>query len=279
MVIYVVFSNRMAQRFWIGTCYQPSAPELSDGCVWIKGQQETCPTTGRLHWQLIAGFSKPQRLPAVKRLVCDGHWEPTRSLRADEYVWKDATSVEGTRFELGRKPVRRNISTDWDEIKASACAGNLDEIPSDIYVRYYRYFLTKIRSLQAIAADNRKAIGTEKTVHVYWGRTGTGKSKLAWEEAGMEAYCKDPRSKWWDGYKGETNVIIDEFRGIIDISHILRWLDRYPCRVEFKGGSRPLICNTLWITSNLAPTQWYAELDEETRLALMRRLTNIRHFE
>lgn len=60
---------------------------------------------------------------------------------------------------------------------------------------------------------------------------------------------------------------------------MLRWLDRYPVRVEFKGGSRPLLCKTIWITSNLAPEEWYPELDPETRNAFLRRLTNIVHFE
>jgi len=33
-------------------------------------------------------------------------------------------------------------------------------------------------------------------------------SKRAWEEAGLHAYSKDPRSKWWDGYRAQEHVII-----------------------------------------------------------------------
>lgn len=100
----------------------------------------------------------------------------------------------------------------------------------------------------------------------------------------MAAYSKDPRTKWylicnlrWCGYKGQGNVVIDEFRGVIDISHILRWLDRYPVCVEVKGGSRPLRASQIWITSNLDPRLWYPDLDAETLSALLRRL-NITHF-
>lgn len=74
-------------------------------------------------------------------------------------------------------------------------------------------------------------------------------------------------------------VIIDEFRGVIDISHILRWLDRYPVRVERKGSSMPLKAKNIWITSNIAPREWYPGLDEATLEALLRRLTNIIVFE
>lgn len=67
-------------------------------------------------------------------------------------------------------------------------------------------------------------------------------------------------------------VIIDEFRGDIDISHLLRWFDRYPVIVEVKGSSAPLIAENIWITSNLHPSNWYPLLDSVTYAALERRL-------
>lgn len=259
-------------RYWIGTLYEWTPPESpTQPCIWLKGQAETCPTTGRRHHQVIAGFSRAVRLAQVKSLVGSGHWEKTRSQAAEEYVWKEATSVEGTRFEIGRKSFRRNSSTDWDAVLEQAKRGEFDAIPSDVQIRYYR-------TLRTITADFEKPTGIVKTVHVFYGATGTGKSKRAWEEAGASAYAKDPRTKWWDGYQGEENVIIDEFRGAIDVSHILRWLDRYPVRVERKGSSVALRAVTFWITSNLAPSCWYPELDPQTLEALNRRLTNIIEF-
>jgi len=117
-----------------------------------------------------------------------------------------------------------------------------------------------------------------RTCWVYWGRTGTGKSRRAWDEAGLDAYAKDPRTKFWCGYFGQEHVVLDEFRGGIDVSHLLRWLDRYPVSVEIKGSSVPLAATTFWITSNLDPRVWYPELDEETLNAFLRRL-NIIHFD
>lgn len=58
----------------------------------------------------------------------------------------------------------------------------------------------------------------------------------------------------------------------IDVSHLLRWFDRYPVRVEIKGSSRPLVAKRIWITSNLDPQRWYPELDPDTYAALLRRL-------
>ena len=117
----------------------------------------------------------------------------------------------------------------------------------------------------------------ERKIFVFWGSTGTGKSRTAWEEAGLEAYPKDPRTKWWDGYTGQEHVVIDEFRGGIDIAHVLRWFDRYPVLVETKGGSIPLRATIIWVTSNLSPELWYPDLDADTFAALRRRL-EIKHF-
>lgn len=71
-------------------------------------------------------------------------------------------------------------------------------------------------------------------------------------------------------------MVIDEFRGGIDIAHLLRWLDRYPVIVEVKGSSVVLKAKKIWITSNLNPEQWYEGLDQATTQALLRRL-NVTH--
>lgn len=111
-----------------------------------------------------------------------------------------------------------------------------------------------------------------RSARVFWGPTGTGKSFRAWEEAGPSAYPKSSRSKFWDGYQGEQDVILDEFRGAIDVAYLLTWLDRYPVRVEIKGSSKPLSATRFWFTSNLHPRDWYPEIDHLTYEALERRL-------
>lgn len=144
-------------------------------------------------------------------------------------------------------------------------SGKIETVPPDIFVRYYS-------SLVRIGADYARPSACQRVVKVFYGPTGTGKSRRAFEEAGPDCFPKDPRSKFWYGYQGQSNVVIDEFRGGIDVSHILRWFDRYPVMVEIKGSSRVLCAESIWITSNLHPEQWYPELDRETCSALLRRL-------
>jgi len=258
----------MAQaRYWLLTIPQENfTPYLPNGIVYIKGQLELGDTTGFLHWQLLATFDKKTRLRGVKNIFGDRcHAEPSRSEAADEYVWKDDTAVQGTRFELGRRKMRRNHDTDWDALYDDAKRGRLDDIPRDVLVRCYS-------NIKRIGVDNLAPVGIERTVVVFWGPTGVGKSRRAWDQASIHAYPKDPLTKFWDGYSGQEHVVIDEFRGGISIGHILRWFDRYPVIVEVKGSSTVLKAKKIWITSNIDPRNWYPELDEPTKEALLRRL-------
>lgn len=107
-------------RYWILTIPNYAyLPYLPPACVWIRGQLERGNDRAYLHWQLCVLFAQKIRLRAVKNVFGDlCHAEPTRSERAVDYVWKDDTAVEGTRFELGSRPVNRNNEKDWDRMLA-----------------------------------------------------------------------------------------------------------------------------------------------------------------
>ena len=208
----------------------------------------------------------------IKKIFGDKiHAEKSTSPAVEDYVWKDDTRVQGTQFELGKKSIKRNSDKDWDLIVQHARTGNFNDIPGDVLIRCYG-------NIKKIRVDSLLPESCEKQVFVYWGKTGAGKSKRAWEEATFDAFPKDPNTKFWDGYSGQENVVIDEFRGAISISHILRWLDRYPVIVEVKGSSCCFKAKTIWITSNLSPDDWYPDLDNETKSALRRRFTQVIHF-
>lgn len=263
----------MQGRYWLLTIPQHDfIPYLPTGVAYLTGQLERGTGTGYLHWQLLCAFSKHVRLAAVKKCFGDScHAELSRSDAADSYVSKADTRVEGTQFTLGVKAIKRNCARDWELVWESAKRGRFLDIPADLRVQHYR-------TLRTIASDFAEPAPIVREVFVFWGDTGLGKSRRAWEEAGLDSYSKDPRSKFWDGYRGHKNVVIDEFRGAIDIAHLLRWCDRYPVNVEIKGSSTPLLAEKIWITSNLHPSDWYRDCDLSTMNALLRRL-NITHFD
>lgn len=265
---YVLFFMSRSGKHWLLTIPEGdwNVPEsLPPGISYLKGQLEEG-AGGFLHYQVYTILDLKSTLGKCKSFFCPtAHCELTRSQAARDYVWKEETRIADTQFELGELPMRRQEPTDWIKVFESAQTGDFDAIPRDVLVRCYH-------QLRSIRNDHSKPMAQLRSCVVYWGPTGTGKSRRAWDEAGMEAYPKDPRTKWWDGYLDHPHVIIDEFRGSIDISHILRWLDRYPVRVEAKGQSLPLRASRIWITSNIPPSMWYPDLDPETLQALLRRL-------
>lgn len=258
--------SRRQGVYWLLTIpendFEPYHPEEA---AYIKGQRERGNDTGYVHWQILVVLRRKGSLSAVKRIFgASCHAELSRSAAANEYVWKEDSRI-GDQFEFGELPFKRNESKDWDRIWEHAKSGAIDEIPPDVRLQHYR-------TLRTIKADFAVPPAMVRECFVFCGRTGTGKSRRAWDEAGLSAYPKDPRTKFWDGYRDQQHVVIDEFRGSIDISHLLRWLDRYPCLVEIKGSSTSLVATKIWITSNVHPEYWFPELDVCTKDALMRRL-------
>lgn len=270
----------MARRqgtYWIGTISSEQGwiPRLPDSCCYLKGQEEEG-EGGFRHHQIFFITSKKKSIIQIKDIfgICGpggsniiGHWELTRSKAAEDYVWKEESRI-GEQYEFGERPFKRNCKEDWEEIKSCAQTGDFEAIPGDVYIKHYN-------NLCRIRTDHLQPTCMDRACTVFWGPTDTGKSHRAWRLAGPDVFSKDPRSKFWDGYTGQRNVIIDEFRGTLDVTHLLRWLDKYPCFVEVKGSSKPLMATQYYITSNIPPEQWYPELDAETTRALMRRLNVI----
>jgi hypothetical protein len=116
---------------------------------------------------------------------------------------------------------------------------------------------------------------SKPTVYWYFGPTGTGKSKKASEF--NDVYWKDD-TKWWEGYDRQETVVLDDFRASnVKFNHLLKLLDRYPMRVENKGGYRQLNSKTIIITTNRHPKDCYNLTDEQIE-KLLRRIDVIEHF-
>lgn len=269
-------------RYWLATWHAESietAPDLGEiyekhkeEITYMRGQLEKGSETGAIHWQFIVYYANKKTLDKAKLpFAKEIHIEPTKSSAVEKYVWKDETHVEGTKFEYGKKSFKRNNATDWHMVRDAAKKGKIDEVPADIFVRHYN-------SLKRIEKDYQQThVRGEQEVKVYWGVSGAGKSHRAFTEAGKNFYVKNS-NKWWDGYQGEENIILEEFNAEqVPIETLLRWLDKWPCQVETKGGTTILKTKKWWITTNTAPENWYNEsLDRFP--ALMRRLTQVEEF-
>ena len=113
-------------------------------------------------------------------------------------------------------------------------------------------------------------------VLVYWGDSGTGKTRKAIEDSGSDFFILDQGERvWFDGYDGEKTLIVDDYYGWIKYGMLLRILDGHPYRAEIKGGFRWALWTRVIITSNKKPEDWY---QQGLTPALKRRITKVVHF-
>lgn len=115
-------------------------------------------------------------------------------------------------------------------------------------------------------------------VFVHWGAPGSGKT----HDTPIDGYYLrrgNGGAVWWDGYDGESDVVIDDYYGWLPWGTILCLLDNRPMRVDVKGGSLPFCARRIYITSNRHPDQWYKYAEHNFDYeALKRRITECWHY-
>lgn len=141
-------------------------------------------------------------------------------------------------------------------------------------------FPTGIQRLVSMHEPQRD-ISTPKRCICLYGPTGTGKTKRIWDHclsSEIQPYVWDNgMPTWWDGYSGHKFVLMDEYRSQLPMSFLLRLMDRYPMRVQYKGGSAQFVADTIWFTSCKHPRDWYSEQVSDSVQQLLRRFTHIIH--
>lgn len=112
----------------------------------------------------------------------------------------------------------------------------------------------------------------------YYGDSGAGKTRRAVNEV-PEAYFKSNGSgKWWPGYDGEKDIIVDDVESDnYGLKFLLGLTDRYPFIVEGKGGTRQFQGENIYITSLQHPEIEYKSSWNSDKIIpqLLRRIDNL----
>lgn len=224
---------------------------------------------GTKHLQGYTEFIRQYRLSTVRnKFHAKMHWEGRRGTRdqARDYCMKDGEYVEVGEWVPGEQGKRNDLLEVKDMIDEGKSEREIAEEHFGTWTRSYKAF-ERYRKLTASTSRSKPE------VTVLYGPTGTGKSHTA-NEMFPDAYRLDNR--WWDGYDGQDAVIIDEFNGWIPCNSLLRVMDKFPYRVENKGGSVPLVATKIVITSHFHPSEWYAEQGERLP-EILRRIDHLVH--
>lgn len=249
--------------------------ESSFDLVYLVFGRETG-ESGTAHLQGFVSFSRRKTLNQCRQIISTrAHLEVAKGTpqQAATYCKKD-----GDFEEFGNVPQGQGKRSDLAAVVDSIKQGkNMREIAEENPSAVIRYG-TGIQRLRML---HRPARVTPPQIKVFWGKTGTGKTRRVWEFADHSQLWVHPGDKWFDGYDGQPLVLFDDFDGSwFKLSYFLRLLDRYPMMVPVKGGYAHWCPTTIFITSNIKPEEWFINSHEEHKAALQRRLTefgNVEH--
>lgn len=244
--------------------------------------EEICPSTNRPHLQGFVYFKDAKTFTAVRKVMPGRHIEVAKALHeAVEYCKGDYTNHEGKYKpknevfkEYGKQPQqgqRTDICKMLEQVKTGNCT--MRDIVSTA-TSYQSVRMAEVRLKYFEPARNWLP-------EVYWfyGPSGTGKTRSAYE------MCEDPyvcmaTNKWWEGYDGHSDVIIDDYRpSFSTFDDFLKILDRYAYRVECKGGSRQLRAKRIIVTTPRAPQETWASKTDEEIYQLTRRIHHVQEFD
>lgn len=235
-------------------------------CEYLIIGHEIAPTTGTPHMQGYIRFKDAKKVSTIQDHL-RGH-----ILIADagdahnfNYCSKDGNLI----IEKGTRPKGAGKRTDIDKVKQMVKSNSS-----------MKQIYEEVSSFQALkfAEKGIQLFGEKRSWKPYvlwlWGPTGSGKTKLATDLC-PEAWISGKNLKWWEGYEGHTEIILDDFRKDFCTFHeLLRILDRYPYTVEVKGGSRQLLAKYIIITCPKPPDLLYDTKEDIGQL--LRRIDEIK---
>jgi len=237
-----------------------------------------------LHIQGYCQFNTPMSLTACKKINAEAHWEPRRGTHAQakEYCIKEESRKNGP-WELGHERneagKRNDLKAIWDQVQAKKTNLEIIEEVGPQAAKFSKQ-IDWLRFQKQEKESDRQLQGVR--VVVVYGPTGLGKTYAAVNIMSKQddyyiAECPSHKDSklWFDGYSGQSTLILDDFAGdYCQFRYLLRLLDRYKLKVEIKGGHQWACWTTVIITSNIHPSGWYGQGIDTA--PLRRRITSIR---
>lgn len=250
---------------------------------YVFGGMEICPETKRQH---VNGYLKTKQKTTnyvLKELYGFGYCAP---LLKPELANKRYCSKDGLTFECGVNPSKGKGSTNG---KRSDLEGLRERVQSGHSYRDIMKDLTTAGALQCVDKyfkyyePPRTYSDQFRFIWVY-GATELGKTrhilnnmfKAEYEKG--DVYVTLSTSQWWDGYDRHPVILVDDFRSsFCPFKELLNICQPIEHKVQVKGTTRQLVCNTVIITSCHSPLECYKNVTED-RNQLYRRITQVLHF-
>ncbi len=239
---------------------------------YIAWGEETCPKTKKKHYQVWLQLHKKKTLGGVKRLVGSKqiHLEACRGDEFENDVYCKKDGKHWTRGEF----ITQGQRTDLEGIKGMIKEGkSMMEVAEDNFEAYCKYNRAFEKFEQMVVQEKTKEF-RHVEVTVIKGPTGTNKTRTAVESSPNDYYkIQGDELQWWDGYKQEKTLVIDEYDNQVNLTKLLGILDGYQLRLPVKGGFTYANWTKVFITTNLE--EMHIQAKKEHQAALKRRITSV----
>jgi len=238
--------------------------QLAEHVAYMIVGKEIAPTTNTPHYQGYIYFNSPTSLRSVCKKLTRAHWMVAKGTpkQNEEYCSKSADLL----IKKGEIPIqgkRNDIHSTMTQLKEGHNMRAIIEASTSYQ---------SIRIAECWLKYNETGRDWFTTVHWYHGSTGSGKTREARNWLGDDIYSGLDSIKWWEGYDRHENVLIDDMRkDYCKFHQLLKLLDRYPFRVECKGGSRQVVARKIAITCPVPPDVLF--FNREDKQQLLRRIS------
>lgn len=268
---------------WVATLFAKEPPIFDPTAMQYLAYGREHTKEGRQHWQIFVVFhckkSSYKRVAACFHPTIRAHVEPMRGTidQNEKYC-----SKEGEYTEHGTKPrpgTRTDIHTAVQSIiEGTTTADDVLEQNPDVYNRASR---TLERAEQIRMG---RMYRTEMTEGIWiYGPTGKGKTHWAYNMSGYtmdQIHTQQASDKWWDHYRQQPCVVLNEFRGQMQYGDLLQLVDKWPYNVDRRyKGPIPFTSKTVIITSPNPPHKVYKNLDKGDSIAQLLRRFKVFHID
>jgi hypothetical protein len=263
-------------RAFTFTSFNTNEPEFINCMKYLAYAQETCPTTQKLHWQGFVYFNDGKTIKAASKALGKVHVEIMRGSFEDNEAY---CSKQGRLITKGTKP-DQGKRTDLKDLRDQIMTGKrVEEILMDDPYTYHQYGRT-LEKIETLA--QRRTFRTQMTTCDWlYGPTGSGKSHHALKDYSPDTHylVNLTDGGWWEGYKGQPYVVIQEYRGTgITFAELLQLIDKWPYNVNRRCREpMPFTSQHIFITSPMHPREVFTDLQQHDSIAQLLRRIRIIH--
>jgi len=239
--------------------------------TYLVYQLEVCPKTQKLHVQGYVEFINGMSYKAIKKLFNDDtmHLE-SRAGSADQAA-NYCTKVE-SRFcpdgevdssllpyvqgplEFGQRSKQGSRTDLTSAISVLVESGSIRQVAAEFPEIVVKYSRGLDRLLTELQPPSFRAL---PSMEYHYGEPRTGKSRYCYNLHPDAYRVLDSPQGWFDGYRGQTVVIFEDFQGLFPLGLMLQLLDPYPLQLPVKGGFVSIRATKFLFNSNAHYDNFY----------------------